>query len=164
MECLGAVPVAMSQPDTYEALQKGVVDATLCPMETLKGWNQGEVIAAVTESPALAYTTAMFVVMNRKAWQRLPEDIQQTFTEVSREWVRRHGEAWDQADAQGREYIVELEREIVVLEAAATQEWRARMQPILDDYVEACRKQDLPGRALLDDIQALLAAWPEAAR
>jgi TRAP-type C4-dicarboxylate transport system substrate-binding protein len=34
---LGATPVAMSQPETYEALQKGVVEATLCPIETLKG-------------------------------------------------------------------------------------------------------------------------------
>ncbi|MBD3240001.1 MAG: C4-dicarboxylate ABC transporter substrate-binding protein, partial [Chitinivibrionales bacterium] len=34
---LGGAPIGMSQPETYEALQKGVVDATLCPVETLKG-------------------------------------------------------------------------------------------------------------------------------
>lgn len=36
---LGGSPAAMSQPETYEALQKGVVHATLCPAETLKGWD-----------------------------------------------------------------------------------------------------------------------------
>ena len=50
----------MSQPETYEALQ-GVVDATLCPIETLKGWKQGEVISSVTDSSVVGYTTAMFV-------------------------------------------------------------------------------------------------------
>ena len=44
---LGGTPVAMSQPETYESLQKGVVDATFCPVETLKGWKQGEVIESV---------------------------------------------------------------------------------------------------------------------
>jgi TRAP-type C4-dicarboxylate transport system substrate-binding protein len=64
VEALGGTPVAMAQPDTYEALQKGVVDATLCPIETLKGWKQGEVISYVTDATAVGYTTAMFVTMN----------------------------------------------------------------------------------------------------
>ncbi|NQT55757.1 MAG: TRAP transporter substrate-binding protein DctP, partial [Desulfobacteraceae bacterium] len=46
VEALGGVPVAMGQGGTYEALQKGVVDATFSPMEVLKGWKQGEVIKA----------------------------------------------------------------------------------------------------------------------
>ena len=58
---LGGIPVAMSQPETYEALQKGVVEATFCPVETLKGWKQGEVIESVTDSSVIGYTTAMFV-------------------------------------------------------------------------------------------------------
>jgi len=51
----------MPQPETYEALQKGVVEATLCPIETLKGWKQGEAISFVTDSSSIGYTTAMFV-------------------------------------------------------------------------------------------------------
>jgi TRAP-type transport system periplasmic protein len=41
---LGAVPVAMAQGAAYEALQKGVVEATFAPIEVLKGWKQAEVI------------------------------------------------------------------------------------------------------------------------
>ena len=76
-------PVGMSQPETYEALQKGVVDATLCPIETLKGWKQGEVITSVTDSSVIGYTTAMFVTMNKAKWDSLPADIQAVFNEVS---------------------------------------------------------------------------------
>lgn len=64
--------VAMAQPDTYEARQKNVVDATLCPIETLKGWKQGEVISSVTDATAVGYTTAMFVAMNKQKWEKLP--------------------------------------------------------------------------------------------
>ena len=122
VERLGGVPVAMSQPETYEALQKGVVDATFCPIETLKGWKQAEVIESVTDSSAIGYTTAMFVTMNKDKWNSLPPDIQEIITQVSDEWVDVHGAAWDQADDEGRALVEELGREMIVLspeEAAA---------------------------------------------
>src|SRR5512138_721099 len=87
VESLGGTPVAMSQPETYEALAKGVVEATLCPIETLKGWKQGEAIQYVVDSSAIGYTTAMFVVMNQAKWSALPPDLQKIFTDVSAEWV-----------------------------------------------------------------------------
>lgn len=91
VDALGGTSVGMAQNDAYEALQKGVVDATLCPIETLKGWKQGEVISSITDATAVGYTTAMFVTMNSKKWGSLPPDIQKVFTDVSKEWVARHG-------------------------------------------------------------------------
>ena len=53
-QALGGVPVAMGQGGAYEALQKGVVEATLSPIEVLKGWNQAEVIRYTTECFSVA--------------------------------------------------------------------------------------------------------------
>ncbi len=156
VECLGGVPVAMSQPETYEALQKGVVDATLCPIETLKGWKQGEVINWVTDSSRIGYTTAMFVAMNKAKWDSLPEDVRQTITAVSAEWVDQHGRAWDQADAEGRQFVQSLNHEIIPLAAAEADRWQAAVQPILDEYAQKMQAQGLPGADLLRDLQALL--------
>ena len=158
VESLGGVPIAMSQPETYEALQKGVVDATLCPIETLKGWKQGEVINAVTDTSVIGYTTAMFVVMNKNTWARLPEDIQEIITQVSLEWVDKHGEAWDQADAEGRAFVQELGREMIELPAEEHGAWRAAVENILEEYVTKAEAAGLPGRAFLNDIQSRLAA------
>ena len=105
VQSLGGVPVGMSQPETYESLQKGVVDATLCPVETLKGWNQGEVISSITDTSVIGYTTAMFVVMNKASWAKLSADQQQIIEAVSAEWVDKHGQAWDQADEEGMAFI-----------------------------------------------------------
>jgi len=157
VEALGGVPVAMSQPETYESLQRGVVDATLCPMETLKGWKQGEVIESVTDSSVIGYTTAMFVVMNQAKWNVLPADLQQVFTEVSEEWVGRHGEAWDQADQEGAAFVKELGHEIIPLTPAEQQVWRDRVAPILTTYVERMREKGLDGKVFLDDLLAELA-------
>lgn len=157
VEALGGTPVAMSQPETYEALAKGVVDATLCPMETLKGWKQGETIQYVIDSTAIGYTTAMFVVMNKAKWDALPREVQKVFTEVSREWIAKHGAAWDQADREGREFVTGLKREFIHLSPAEQEQWREAVKPILDNYVKAAREKNLPGEALLRDLQAEIA-------
>ena len=137
-------------------MQKGVVEATLCPIETLKGWKQGEVIEYVTDTSAIGYTTAMFVVMNKDKWDKLPADVQKVFTEVSQEWVAKHGEAWDQADEDGREFVKELKREIIRLPSEEQQRWKDAVKPILDDYVKAAKEKDLPGDAMLADLQAVI--------
>lgn len=154
VESLGGTPVAMSQPETYEALAKGVVDATLCPIETLKGWKQGETVDYVTSSTAIGYTTAMFVVMNKDKWAKLPADVQKVFEDVSREWVSKHGEAWDQADQAGREFVTQLKREFITLPEAEQQQWNAVVKPILESFVASAKAKNLPGDALLADIQA----------
>jgi len=159
VEALGGTPVGMSQPETYEALQKGTVEATFCPIETLKGWKQGEVIQSVTDTSAIGYTTSMYVVMNRDKWSALPADVQKVFNEVSAEWVVKHGEAWDQADEAGRQFIRQLAppREILSLDADEQARWVAAVQPVLQGYVEMTKANNLPGAELIRDIQARIA-------
>lgn len=153
VERLGGSPIGMSQPETYEALQKGVVDATLCPVETLKGWKQGEVISSITDSSTIGYTTAMFVTMNQAKWASLPEDLQNIITEVSAEWVDRHGAAWDAADEEGLAFIRELGKEETALSEEEQARWREAVQPILDEYIETCSAKNLPGAEFLADLQ-----------
>jgi TRAP-type transport system periplasmic protein len=154
VEALGGTPVAMSQPETYEALSKGVVEATLCPIETLKGWKQGETIQYVVDSSAIGYTTSMFVVMNKDKWDKLPAEAQKVFEAVSQEWIAKHGEAWDQADKAGREYVTQLKREFIQLPEAEQQAWKAAVKPILEDYVKRAKEKNLPGDAMLADLQS----------
>ncbi len=157
VEALGGIPVGMSQPETYEALQKGVVDATLCPMETLKGWKQGEVISSVTDASCVGYTTAMFVVMNQSKWDALPEELRQVLAEVSEAWVEKHGQAWDESDREGLEFVTSLGHEIIELPEAEQELWQTRAAVVLDDYIKRTTANNLPGQQLLDDLQQALA-------
>jgi TRAP-type C4-dicarboxylate transport system substrate-binding protein len=157
VEALGGTPVAMSQPETYEALAKGVVEATLCPIETLKGWKQGETIQYVVDASAIGYTTAMFVVMNKDKWATLPANVQKVFNEVNEEWITKHGAAWDEADKAGREFVTELKREFIHLPEAEQQAWKTAVKPILEAYVKAAKDKNLPGDTMLADLQAEIA-------
>lgn len=135
VEALGAVPVAMPQGDTYEALQKGVVEGTFAPMETLKGWKQGEVIKYTTECYDIGYTTAMFVVMNRNQWESLAEVDQKIIDEVAAEYATIHGETWDRADLDGRAFTLSLGNELIPLSTEESARWRQAVEPVINDYI-----------------------------
>ncbi len=151
-EALGAVPVAMSQNEAYEALKSGVVEGTFTPMETLKGWKQAEVIKSTTMCKSVGYTTAMFVVMNKAKWDALPADVQKVFTEVSAQWVRVHGAAWDQADADGLAFTKEKGNKVIVLSAKEDARWRKAVEPVIAKY-----EADTPGgKAYVAQIRGLI--------
>lgn len=153
---LGAVPVSMSQGETYEALQKGVVDATLCPVETLKGWKQGEVIDYLVDTRVIGYTTAMFVVMNKKKWESLPEDIKTIVSQVNEEWIEKQGRAWDQADAEGEELVKSLGKTLISLSPEEEEAFSRAVEPILVEYVATVGAKELPGGSLIADIREML--------
>lgn len=134
VEALGAVPVAMPQGDTYESLQKGLVEGTFGPIEVLKGWKQGEVVRYTTDCSSVGYTTAMFVVMNLKKWNALPDDLKKVIEETAEEWVSVHGEAWDEADEEGRKFTLSLGNELITLSDEENAKWRKAVEPIIKEY------------------------------
>ena len=156
VEALGGVAVAMPQPGTYEALQKGVVDGTFAPIETLKGWKQGEVVKATTECTMIGYTTAMFVVMNKNKWNQLPGNIQKIFADVSREFIEVHGRVWDEADAEGREFTLGLGNTIVPLTDEEGARWKAAVESVLDDHGKDAGKKGIDGGGAIAKLKDLI--------
>ncbi len=154
---LGAAAVAMPQNQAYEALQKGVVEGTFCPIEVLKGWKQGEVIDYVIETKALGYTTAMFVVMNKKKYESLPPDIQKIFDEVGEEWVDVHGNVWDSADRAGLKFVIELGKKIHALSPAQEKLWLQSISPIIIEYQAKMEKKGLPAKKAVKTLRQLIA-------
>ncbi|NPV03772.1 MAG: TRAP transporter substrate-binding protein [Syntrophaceae bacterium] len=154
---LGALPVAMPQGETYEALSKGIVDGTIGPIEVLKGWKQGEVIKSTTDCHDVGYTTAFFVVMNLKKWNTLPSDVRKALEDVSREWVDVHGRAWDDADKEGRAFTQSLGNQIIPLSAQESARWKKAVRPTIDEYVKEAESKGIPGRKSVKEAEALIA-------
>ena len=156
--------LGLSQGDTYEALRKGVVQGTLCPIETLCGWKQGEVIKAVTRIPSLGYTTSMFVVMNKKTWNRLPEEIQKIIRDINQEWIAKHGKLWDDMDAEGEAFVRKLGREIISLPPEEDAKAAAALKPLLDGWAEGAEKKGLPGKEAVAFLHEQIATAQQAAK
>ncbi|HMK35581.1 MAG TPA: TRAP transporter substrate-binding protein [Desulfomonilaceae bacterium] len=157
---LGATPVAMPQNETYDALQKGVADGLLSPIETLKGWKFAEVVKSTTPNVGSSYTLAFFVAMNKKKWDALPKDIQDTIEKINEEWIEKTGKGWDQFDKEGTEFTLSKGNEIVPFSKEEDQRWAKAVQPVLDDYVVAMKAKNLPGDEALKFCQEWLANNP----
>ena len=156
---LGAAAVAMPQNAAYEALQKGVVEGTFCPIETLKGWKQGEVIDYVIETKALGYTTAMFVVMNKKKYESLPPDIQAVFDEVGEQWVDVHGKVWDDAYKEGLKFVKKLGKQIHGLSSDQEKKWVQSISPVIIEYQSKMSKNGLPAKKAVQVLRELVAQY-----
>ena len=152
-ESLGGAPVGMPQGETYEALQKGVVEATLCPVETLKGWRQAEVVKHTVDSRCIGYTTAFFVAVNKEKWRSLPEAARRAFEEVSAEWVGRHGEAWNEADLEGAAYAAEMGCANIELSPAEQARWVAQVEPVQREFADRADQKGLPGTQFLEALK-----------
>ncbi|MBU0574718.1 MAG: C4-dicarboxylate ABC transporter substrate-binding protein, partial [Proteobacteria bacterium] len=141
------------------SLQKGVVEGTFAPIETLKGWKQGEVIKSTTDCSDIGYTTAMFVVMNLKKWNSLPADVRKVMEEVSAQWIDVHGKAWDDLDEEGRKYTLSLGNKIVSLSTEENNRWKKAVRPIIDDYVKEVSAKGLPAQQAVTEVENLISQY-----
>lgn len=164
VEALGAIPVAMPQGSTYEALQKGVVDGTFGPVEVLKGWRQAEVVKSTTLCDAVGYTTAMYVVMNKKRWDALPADLKAILETTSARWVDVHGKAWDDLDNQGMAFSLEKGNGKIALSKEESSAWKKAVKPVVDDYITRTNALGVDGAKMLDTLKALIAGQAKATR
>jgi TRAP-type C4-dicarboxylate transport system substrate-binding protein len=150
VKALGGTTVTMPMPELYQALQKGVVDGALYPIEVNKGWRMAEVIEYCTLDLCIANTSTFYVVMNKGKWAALPADIKKIINEINNDWIPKHGAAWDSSDEEGRKYMLSKGRKFIKLSDAECATWKKIVDPVLGEYVKAAKAKGLPAQAALD--------------
>ena len=150
VQALGGTPVPKPMPETYQMLQKGVVDGAVYPFEANKGWKLGEVTRYCTADFSAAYTTSFFVVMNKDKWNAISAANQKIIEQINMEWVDKHGEAWDTSDALGIVFFLNQGGQIIGLEAKEAERWEKAVAPIIEDYKANMDKKGLRGTETVD--------------
>ena len=150
----------MPQNEAYDALQKGVVEGLVSPVETLKGWKYAEVVKYTTRNLGSSYSVGFFVAMNRGKWDSLPKAAQEAIEAVNREWIDRAGKAWDDFDKVGAEFALSKGVKTIELSQAEDARWAERVKPVLNDYVTAAKAKGLPGEEALKFVLDWLKANP----
>jgi len=158
---LGATPVAMPQTETYDALQKGVAEGLLGPLETLKGWKFAEVTNYTTLNYGSSYTIVFFVVMNKKKWEALPKDVQETIEKINKEWIEKQAKIWVDIDTEGKEFAQAKGHKFIELSKEEDARWAERTKPILAEYVKTTKEKGLPGEEALNFCQEWLKNNPQ---
>jgi TRAP-type C4-dicarboxylate transport system substrate-binding protein len=150
VEALGGTPVPKPMPETYQMLQKGVVDGAVYPFEANKGWKLGEVTRYATADFTAAYTTSFFVVMNKNKWNSLSAANRKIIEQINMEWIDKHGEAWDTSDAQGIVFFLSQGGQIIGLDATEAERWKQAVAPIVDKYKADMNTKGFKGDELVD--------------
>ncbi|QGY40520.1 C4-dicarboxylate ABC transporter substrate-binding protein [Pseudodesulfovibrio cashew] len=157
IKALGGTPVAKSMSENYQLLQKGVVDGSIHPVESNKGWKLAEVVKFGTESFSVGYTTTFFVVMNKDKWDALDAETQKIISEINDEWALKHGQAWDEADAEGKAYFLEKGGKFIPLSAEESARWAKAAQPVMREYEKNVAEKGIDGKAVVEFIEAEMA-------
>ncbi len=161
IKALGGSPVTMAMPDSYQSLQKGVVDGSIHPVETNKGWNIGEVVDYMTKTDATGYTTTFFVVMNTNRWKALDAKDQKIIEDISEEWAMRHAEAWEQSDEEGMAFFQDEGGEVVTLTAEENARWNEAVAPVIENYKKNLDDKGFDGQQVVDTIKKALKEYTE---
>lgn len=147
IKALGAIPVGSEATiyETYGLLRSGQAEGAMAPFEALQGFKWGELVKYSTIANGSGHSKGMFVVMNKRAWNSLPPDIQKTITEVSEEWSEKQGRLWVEIEKEGIDVARKRGSQIIALSKEEDARWAGAVKPLLDEYVKATEAQGLPG-------------------
>jgi len=85
IQAIGGVPVSMSTVETYEALERGVLDCT--PIEPVIAHGQKyDEVAKYYVDKTMGASWGQFIVINADVWADLPDDLRDVLTEIGNEY------------------------------------------------------------------------------
>ncbi|MEX0730094.1 MAG: TRAP transporter substrate-binding protein [Aquisalimonadaceae bacterium] len=159
LELLGANPVGMPVPEVSQSLSTGVIDGAVIPWEVARPLRIQEVVDHHTEfeSERGLYTATFLFLMNRGAYERLPEDLRQVIDDNSMMNIARDvGRAWDRAEGPGREAAVSHGNNIYQISADEAKEWEEATRPVIDEWIADMNERGHDGEALYKTARDLI--------
>ena len=153
---LGGTPVGQSMAETYQMLQRGVVDGSAHPIEANNGWKLGEVAKYMIQNFSSGYTTTFAVFMNQKRWRRLTPEQQDIIHGINEEYALKHGQAWDDADKKGMAFFLSKGGTVISQTEEESNRWAQKVSILIEEYIQSVAKRGINGKAVVDFIQTNL--------
>lgn len=149
VQALGGVPVGLSQSETGEALQAGIVSGYVGSRETLMDLQYARNVSYVTDYPL---TNVVFVaVMNQQRWDALPENVQQEIDALGAEMASYAGQYLDEHIQESLTWAAEThDLEQLTLSEEEAERWSSLLEPINEQRLEEVAAQGLPAFELRD--------------
>jgi TRAP-type C4-dicarboxylate transport system substrate-binding protein len=154
VKLMGGVPTFIHYPELYGSFEKGIIDGLVMGYAIMEIFRLYEVTKYVVE-PAVG-TGAVVHVMNKKKWNQLPTDIQQTIDELSKKYCIENARAWDAGCKRGKKLFLDGGGQVNELDAAEIDKANKLIQPMWTEWISATEKKGLPGKKAIDDMCAIL--------
>ncbi len=135
LRTVGAVPVRMAAPETYESLSRGTLDGVLFPLDSVVSYNVDKIVRFSTEGANFSSFVVAYSI-SEAAWNNLPADVKTIMTEVSDEITKSACAAVDQQEAEIKQKLKEAGVQFVPLSA----EFRSKLDEMLKDVASQWAK------------------------
>lgn len=157
LDALGATPVSMPPAQMTESIAKGVVDGAVATWEVVPPTKLNEVTSYHTqlgkERAAFGYTV-LAMLMSKRTYDRLPEDLRNIIDENSgAPLVRAFGEAWDKEMVRARSLVDD--NSVTELTDAQYNAMRERVRELPQQWAEGASENGLDGEALVEAVKNL---------
>lgn len=157
---VGANVIALTAPETYEGVERGLADAVSWTMDGPVDYKMMEQLPYWTSPGSGVYTT-FAIWMNTNTYEMLPPDLKEIVDEVQRELIDGEGmKAFNSSTDRQCEAMLEFpgDLEFDAWDENATQEWKDEVQQeLIDQWIVQAEKDGLnnPSKFLADYQQYL---------
>ncbi|MBU2498193.1 MAG: TRAP transporter substrate-binding protein [Proteobacteria bacterium] len=152
LETFGASPVAISMPEAYLGLERGVLDGLVSPYGPMRGFKTADVTRFHTSNANL-FSNVFGVVMNLNKWKSLPPEIQEGIMAVSgSEAARLFGNAFDRTSQPDIKYMKDKGDTFTTLSPEEKKRWTVAIRGISDNWVKEIGAKGMPSGEILSEM------------
>lgn len=149
IEALGAIPVTITLPETYDALQRGIVDGLLMHTEVLKSFRYYEHAKCTIKDFGMTNCPAQFVAMNKNKWESLPKNVQQIIEQINEEYLEKTAKLHMDMDEEVYAFLKKHGHTVVAVSKEEQAKTAVKMKPVFDEYVKRVKAKGLPAEEAL---------------
>jgi TRAP-type C4-dicarboxylate transport system substrate-binding protein len=144
------LPVNIAAVETYESMQRGVVEGCVFSYPSIKAYRLNELLKYYTFGLKLGGYPGVTVI-NEKRWQQLPPDVQEAIKRATEEIGKVWGVAWDQEQEELRKQFEKEGMAIHPIPSADRAQWDAPLKGIEEFWIQDVEKKGLPGKKVFND-------------
>jgi TRAP-type C4-dicarboxylate transport system substrate-binding protein len=145
----GAVPVSMPVNETYQSLERNVIDGTVLVWEGLGVFKLDEVTKFATLADL--YTMPMMIVMNKDRWESLPGDVKDLIeSTMGLKMSSAIGKAFDAAEIPFKDRALKKGVKEIVLEPSELAKMKESTLPLRAEWVKDMEAKGFPAQQILD--------------
>lgn len=152
---LGAIPVAMPMPQTYGALEKGVVDGAIVGISVVNSFRLVEVVKNYVVDIPFGYSPQI-LAMNKKTYRGLSAR-QRGFIDKNSglDLSLKAARLYEAARKGGLATVNKrADTQVVRINDSQRAAWVERLETIVEDWIKDFEQQGLPYRQILKDYLA----------
>ncbi|MEJ2039908.1 MAG: TRAP transporter substrate-binding protein [Desulfosarcinaceae bacterium] len=151
----GATPLSMPITETYQAMERGVIDGTVLVWEGMGVFKLNEVCKYATD--AELYTMPMVIAMNLAKWNSLPDDVKEMIDSTTGlKMSKEAGAAFDKMEIPFKAKSLKMGMEEIVLPPAEMKKLRESTMPLREAWVKEYTAKGYPAQKILDTAVKLI--------